>query len=110
MNRELFNSLFKVGEIIDSGGPPDRANAATLKILAIEEEFVQYKSAKNKRSGKFLYSYIDVMVKGFPRIDPTSIQPTIQRVLLDAGLKRNVSTENYAYGFAKAILQRLARR
>jgi hypothetical protein len=32
---------------------------------------------------------------------------SIQPVLLEAGLKENLWTENYAYGFAKAILQRL---
>jgi len=40
MNRELFSSLFKVGEIIDSGGPSERVNAARLEIMAIEENFV----------------------------------------------------------------------
>lgn len=107
MNKKLFGSLFKVGEIIDSGGPPDRANAARLEILAIEESFVRYKSIKSRDPKKMEYSYIDVVLKGFGRIDPDSIQRSIQPVLLEAGLKENLWTENYAYGFAKAILKRL---
>lgn len=106
MDRELFSSLFKVGEIIDSGGPSERVNAARLEIMAIEENFVRYKSINSCDRKKIEYSYIDVVLNGFARIDPKSIQRSIQPVLLEAGLKENLWTENYAYGFAKAILQR----
>lgn len=107
MNKELFAKLFKVGEVIDSGSPPEFANHARLKILSIEEDFVYYKSLKSKTKNHFRYSYIDVVLEGFDRIDPNSIQPSIQHVFLDAGLQKNYSTENYVYGFAKEIRRRL---
>jgi hypothetical protein len=107
MNRELFSSLFKVGEIINSGGPADRANAARLEILAIEDDFIEYQSVRSSSRNKFPYSYINVVLKGFDRIDPKSIQRSIQPVFLDAGLEENLWTENYAYGIAKEIRRRL---
>ena len=107
MNKELFSKLFKVGEVIDSGGPSNRANHARLEILAIGDDSVHYQSIKNARSDHFLYSYIDVVLAGFDRINPKSIQPSIQQVFLDAGLRKNYSTENYIYGFAKEIRRRL---
>src|ERR1035438_4499268 len=110
MNKEIFGSLFKVGEIIDSGGPSDRANSARLEVLAIEDECIQYRSIRSKSKKKFMYSYIDVVLEGFDRIDPDSIQRTIQPVFLDAGLMENLWTENYAYGFAREIRRRLERR
>ncbi len=108
MNKERFSSIFKVGEIIDSGGRADRANSARLKILAIENDFIEYQSIKSQSRKKFPYSYLDVVLQGFNRIDPDSIQRSIQPVLLDAGLEENYWTENYAYGFAKEIRRRLA--
>jgi hypothetical protein len=107
MNKELFAELFTVGEVIDSGSSPEFANHARLQILSIEEDFVRYKSLKSKTKDHFRYSYIDVVLEGFDRIDPNSIQPSIQQVFLDAGLKKNYSTENYVYGFAKEIRRRL---
>ncbi len=110
MNRQRFESLFEVGEVIASGGPSNRANAARLEILAIEDEFVRYKAVKSKSTKRMNFSYIDVVLAGFEKIDEKSIQRTIQPVLLDAGLKENLWTENYAYGFAKAIRQKEAER
>jgi hypothetical protein len=108
MNKHLFSSIFEVGEIIDSGGRPERANAARLRIVAIEDDFIEFQSVRSKSRKKFTYSYIDVVLRGFDRIDPNSIQQTIQAVLLEAGLKENLWTENYAYGFAKEIRRRLS--
>lgn len=107
MNKELFSKLFIVGEVIDSGGPSDRANHARLEILEIRDDSVHYKSLKSASRNHFLYSYIEVVLAGFDSIDPKSIQPSIQQVFLDAGLKKNYSTENYTYGFAKEIRRRL---
>jgi hypothetical protein len=107
MNKEIFSSLFKVGEIINSGGPEDRVNAAKLEILAIEDDFIEYQSIRSQSRKMFRYCYLNVVLKGFDRIDPKSIQRSIQPVLLDAGLGENYWTENYAYGFAKEIRRRL---
>jgi hypothetical protein len=106
LNRQSFGTLFKVGEVINSGGPSERANAARLQILAIEDDFVRFIPLNSKTPKKFDYSYIDVVVAGFDKIDRKSIQRTIQPVLLAAGLKENVWTENYAYGFAREIRNR----
>lgn len=107
MNKELFGSLFKVGDIINSGGPSDRANSAQLEILAIEDDLIRYKSVKSQTRIKLRYSDLDVVLEGFSRIDPEAIQRTIQRVYLDAGRKENLWTENYEYGFAREIRRRL---
>ena len=107
VDQELFRSLFKEGEVIQSGGPGGRANSAQLRIVAIEEDSIRYQSVKSQSKKRFPYSYIEAILQGFDRIDPASIQRTIQPVLRDAGLEENVWTENYAYGFAKAIRRRL---
>lgn len=112
IDKKLFGSLFQVGDVFDSGGSPSRSNAARLELLAIEEACVRYKSLKNRKQnrkpGEFTYSYLDVVLNGFDQIDPKSIQPTIQKVFLAAGLKEDFFTENYVYGFAKEIRKRLA--
>jgi hypothetical protein len=51
---------------------------------------------------------MNVVLESFDKINPKSIQPTIQQVFLNVGLQKNYSTENYAYGFAKEIRRRLA--
>lgn len=109
MDRKTFSSLFKVGDEINSGGPPERANAARLEILAIEERGVRYKSIKSKSSILLPYSTLDVVIDGLDRIDPDAIQRTIQRVYRDAGLKENDRTENYEYGFAREFRRRRER-
>ncbi len=106
MNREAFGLLFKVGEEIDSGGPPERSNAARLLILSIEEVGVRYKSIRSKTAKLLPYSTLDVVLAGFERIDARAIQRTIQPVYLDAGLRRNVFTENYEYGIAREFRRR----
>jgi predicted HNH restriction endonuclease len=106
VDQREFSNLFKVGEVIDSGGSPDRINAARIKILTIEKNFVRYQSVKNKMAHKFRYSYIDIVLEGFDKINPNSIQPSIQQVFRDAGQKKNYSTENYVYGFAREIRKR----
>lgn len=107
MNKQTFDSLFKVGEEIQSGGPPHRANAARLRILSIEEKGVRYQSIKNRRTNFLRYSTLATVLDGFHRIDPDAIQRTIQPVYLDAGLKKNLSTENYQFGFARELRRRL---
>jgi hypothetical protein len=109
MNRETFGLLFKVGDELNSGGPPERANAARLEILEIEESGVRYKSIGSKATIRLKYTKLEVVVAGFGRIDPNSIQPSIQPVYEEAGFKKNVSTENYEYGFAREFLRRQER-
>jgi hypothetical protein len=106
MNRDMFASIFEVGEVISSGGSPDRSNAAFLEILAIEENGVRYKSVKSKSPKLLRYTTLAIVLDGFNRIDPYAIQRTIQPVYLDAGLKRNEFTENYEYGFAREVRRR----
>jgi hypothetical protein len=109
MNEETFSFLFKVGDEINSGGPPERANAARLQVLSIEEGGVRYKSIKSKYPKLLRYTTLDVVIAGFDRIDPDAIQRTIQPVYLDAGLNRNEFTENYEYGFAREFRRRQER-
>jgi hypothetical protein len=109
MTKETFSSLFKVGDEMNSGGPPERANAARLEIISIEDKGVRYRSIKSKTSKLLPYTKLDVVVSGFERIDPSSIKRTIQPVYLDAGLKEEDFTENYEYGLAREFLHRQAR-
>jgi len=46
------------GEVIESGAGPNRKNAARLKILAIEDEFVRHQSILSARKSRMKYSYI----------------------------------------------------
>jgi hypothetical protein len=109
MNREVFSSLFKVGDEINSGGPPERANAARLEILSIDEIAIHYKPISSKGTKRLLYTTLDVVIAGFDKIDSNAIQRTIQRVYRDAGLKENEWTENYEYGFAREVRYRQER-
>jgi hypothetical protein len=106
MDRKQFGSLFKVGDEINSGGPPERANAARLEVLSIEEKGVRYRSVNSKNSNLLPYTTLRVVIDGFDRIDPNAIQRSIQRVYLDAGLRENDRTENYEYGFAREFRRR----
>ncbi len=110
MNQQLFSSIFHVGDEINSGGPPERANAARLEILSIEAKGVRYRSIKSKGSKFLSYSTLAVVLDGFNRIDPNAIQRTIQPVYSDAGLKENDRTENYEYGFAREVQRRQDRQ
>jgi hypothetical protein len=101
MDRERFSSLFRVGEIINSGGL-----RARLLVIAIEDEGVRYRSIRAKDPKYLSYSTLAVILRGFERIDPKAIQRTIQPVYLDAGLPENVWTENYEYGFAREFRNR----
>lgn len=69
---------------------------------------MRYRSVRSRSANRVKYSYLDVVLDGFDRIDPKSIQPTIQPVFHGAGLPRNVSTENYIYGMAREIRARLS--
>jgi hypothetical protein len=109
MNRETFSSFFKVGDEINSGGRPERANAACLEILGIEENGVRYKSINSRATILLKYTKLQVVVAGFGQIDPNAIKPSIKRVYVDAGLKAEDWTENYEYGFAREFLRRQAR-
>jgi hypothetical protein len=109
MTKETFSSLFSVGDELNSGGPPERANAARLEILRIEDKGVRYRSINSKASKLLPYTKLDVVVAGFDRIDAGSIKRTIQPVYLDAGLKEEDFTDNYEYGLAREFLHRQAR-
>jgi len=106
VNKETFGFLFQAGDQINSGGRPDRANAARLEILDISDIGIRYRSIKAKSPKLLRYTTLAVVVAGFNRIDPNAIQRTIQPVYLHAGLKRNEFTENYEYGIAREFLRR----
>jgi hypothetical protein len=101
---------FKTGDEINSGGSPERANSARLQILGIDSNGVRYKSIKSKRSQFLEYATLEIVLTGFARIDPNAIQRTIQPIYIGAGLKENLWTENYEYGFAREFLRRQERR
>jgi hypothetical protein len=100
-----FNRYFKTEDKFVSGG-----GQAILKITEIDEERVRYRSIKNKQPQSFKYWYLDIVIAGFDKINPAKIQSTIQQVFLDAGLHKNYSTENYAYGFAREYLNRSSQK
>ena len=77
MKRETFSSLFKVGDEINSGGPPERANAARLEVLAIEESGVRYKSIKSKAAKFLKYTTLEVVVAGFGQIGRASCRERV---------------------------------
>jgi len=106
MDKQAFGSLFSVGEVINSGGPPHRANAARLEILAIEDKGIRYKSLRSKQAKWLDYDTLALIAREFDRIDPRTIQRTIQPVYLEAGLKENLFTENYEYAFAREVRKR----
>jgi hypothetical protein len=53
-----FSQAFRVGEVIESGAGPNRKNAARLKILGIEDEFVRHQSIVSASKSRMKYSYI----------------------------------------------------
>ena len=101
--------MFKVGELIESGAG-NRKNAARLKVLTIEDEFVRYQSVHNSNKSKMYYYYLQMLLDDFESLDPQSIQKSVNKVLKKAGFKPNYSTENYAYSFAKAFYDRTNRQ
>jgi hypothetical protein len=109
MDSQIFGSLFRVGEQLNSGGPAERLNAARLEILAIDERGVRYRSIRSKSAKVMHYSTLAIILRSFDRIDPRAIQRTIQPVYLGAGLKENLFTENYEYGFAREFRERQKR-
>lgn len=109
LDRKLFSSLFAVGEEVPSGGPRERANASRLEILKIEGHGVRVKAIGAIKPVFLKYVEIQAVLSGFPTVNPKSIQKTIQPLLkpFSASGKANTSTENYLYGFAREIMERL---
>ena len=108
VRKEEFSSVFEVGEVVESGAGSHRKNAAHLKILAIEDDFVRYQSLLSSSKSRMKYAYLKLLLDGYKDLDPRSIQKSVNAVLKKGGFKSDYSTENYAYSFAKAFHDRTA--
>ncbi len=106
LDRDQFSQLFEVGEVIESGAGAHRKDAANLKILAIENEFIRYQSLKSASKNRIRYSYLQMLIDSFDELDQQAIQKSVNEVLKKAGFPANYSTENYSYTLAKAYHQR----
>lgn len=103
MDLKEFRNLFVAGEVLQSGGDANRKNASRLQILRIDDDLVRFRPVNAKTSFRVSFEYIDLLLANFEAIDPYSIQKSVNRIRLRHGLKRDTTTENYAYGFTKSI-------
>jgi len=103
MNRSEFQELYKVGDVIPSGGDASRKNASRLAVVSIDDEGVRFQPINAKSKFRVDFDYIDLLLANFSEINPRSIQKSVNQVRRRSGLKIDTTTENYAYGFAKAI-------
>jgi predicted HNH restriction endonuclease len=106
--KKEFSQTFKIGEVVKSGAGSDRKNAAHLKVLKIEDDFVEYQSLRSATKSRMTYRYLKLLLDNYEELDPTSIQKSVNAVLQRAGFKQDYWTENYAYSFAKAFYERTA--
>ena len=110
LNKEVFRSLFRIGEVVNSGGSPDRKNASRLEIRKMNGSAVRVFIVNGKGDDLVSLKYfkIQAVVRDFHKVNPESIKDTIQVILqpLSSAGKVNTSTENYLYGFAREVLQR----
>ncbi len=104
--KKEFSALFEVDEIISSNASSNRKNAAQLKILAIEDEFVRYQPLLSSSKSRMKYSYLRLLLDGYEKLDPRSIQKSVKTVLAEGGFVADYSTKNYAYIFAQAFRER----
>jgi hypothetical protein len=107
--RADFQKLFEVGEVVTSGGDPNRRNAARLKIVSIDDDAVAYRSITSQtpeKTYRLEYSLMGVLLDKFEAVDPDSIQNSVNAVLKRTGFVSDHVTETYAYGFAKAYRER----
>ena len=104
--KKEFSKVFKVGEIVKSGAGANRKDAAHLRILAIEDEFVRYQSLLSSSKSRMRYSYLKLLIDSYEDLNPKSIQNSVNAVLKREGYKSDYSTENYTYSFAKAFHER----
>ena len=113
IGKRRFGELFKVGQTIQSGGDAKRKRAAKLKILAIEDDGIQYQSLTSKDPNKnkrwIEYRTLQELLDRFSKIDPKSIEKSVNRVLEKAGLPLDHLSGTYSYGFAKEYLRRINR-
>ena len=100
-----FREVFRAGELVESGGP-----RSVLRIKQVAESFLSVVpvNGKHQMAMRLHYSQLEAVVQGFSRINPRRIAPTIQPVLVEAGLAEERTTENYLYGFAREFITRVA--
>jgi predicted HNH restriction endonuclease len=106
LKREDFARVFKVGEIIESGAGFPRKNGARLQIIALEDDLIRYQSINSMSGSLNRYDYLSLIIENFEKLDPRSIQRSVNAVLKSAGFKSDFTTENYVYGLARAFIER----
>jgi hypothetical protein len=101
MTRNEFERVFKVDQIVLSGGLRSK-----LRIDRISDEWFSVVPVfgKLQQPQRMDFDQLSAVIDGFNDIDPKRIEPTIQPVLISHGLKKENTTENYLYGFARAYL------
>jgi hypothetical protein len=106
MTRQEFENVFEVGQVVPSGGP-----RSTLRIDRISDDWFSVipVAGKHQKSQCMDFDQLSAVIDGFDEIDPKRIEPTIQPVFTSRGLKKENTTENYLYGFARAYLAAVKR-
>jgi len=80
--RGEFSQVFRIGEVIESGAGPNRKNAARLKILTIEDEFVRYQSILSASKSRMKYSYLKLLLDDYEDLKPEPITTSRSPVIL----------------------------
>jgi hypothetical protein len=99
VTRQELEKVFKIDQIVPSGGPRSK-----LRIHQISEDWFSVIPVYGKlqQPQRMYFDQLAAVIDGFSEIDPKRIEPTIQPVLTSRGLKKENTTENYLYGFARA--------
>ncbi len=106
MDREQFAEVFRVGDEVESGSGVNRRNAAKLRILKIEENLVRYQSIASERSYLLRFRELEILIDRFKHIDPARIVDSVNGILREENFQSDFTTETYAYGIARAFLER----
>lgn len=72
----------------------------------MDDEFVRYQSLRSSSKSRMRYSYLKLLLDGYEKLDPRSIQKSVKTVLTEGGFVADYSTKNYAYIFAQAFRER----
>ena len=106
MNKNLFSKFFSVEEV-KSGANPNRKNAATIRISAIESDGVRYESVTSKNHPKYFlkFTHLEAILLRFEE-NPKSITDSVNRIWSKAGLPLEHVTEAYSYGIARTFLEK----
>jgi hypothetical protein len=92
--------LFAPGELILSGG-----GRRKYRITDILSNRLKIQPTQAKTPSSLSYKRIEVVIEGFPKIDPKSIAASTLELLTKHGVT-DTKNEVYLYGFAKEYLMR----